>query len=249
MNATFFRYVSACAPFVAFAALAEDPQPELVTAPIENVFTPIGFDDNDNVEVVLHGHFTNSCTKVGPVSARVSEENKTIYVTAQSWYEDLPFCEGQEMYNPFTQSVQVGLLKAGSYEVKVEGSPDVQARPLVVKEHTVPTLDDYLYASVTSFEVREESERQRQRYTLRGVFPKQPHGCLAIKRVDTKIVDGNVVVILPIAELKEGAECETVASREFVRTVTLPSYLSGRYLFHVRVLNGQSLNQVHDLGY
>lgn len=222
--------------------------PDLVIAPVEKVYAPLGFDDNDNVELVLHGHFFNSCLKVGPASAKVNQTNKTITVSAQSWSYYHQLCEAEEMYTPFTQTVQLGLLTPGSYTVKVEGRADVQTMPLVVGASTVPTPDDYLYAPVEELNVSEDPETLKVKITLTGTFAKLQNSCMVLNRVETKFTSGNVVVVLPIAERLTGEACES-ASLKFQETVELPGFEQGSYLFHVRVLNGQSLNRVYMLGY
>ena len=38
-----------------------DDSAVLVQAPIDKVFVPLGFDDNDKVELIIHGQFPNTC--------------------------------------------------------------------------------------------------------------------------------------------------------------------------------------------
>lgn len=224
-------------------AFAEAPQ--LVRAPLENVFTPLGFDDNDNVEIVVHGHFTNSCTKVGPISAQVDEATHTIVVRALSWRYDHPLCDAEEMYTPFTQSAQLGLLKEGTYRVSVESS-ELQVSPLVVAKAHNPLPDDYMYAPVDQISVHEDASTRQQVVTLRGEFEPIPRGCLVLKRVDASVSGSHVIVVQPIVEVSD-VNCPSTRY-PFETSFTLPQFFSGRYLFHVRVLNGQSLNKVYDLG-
>src|SRR4051812_23862670 len=66
-------------------ALASGSAPRLVRAPVEKVYAPFGFDDNDNSEVVIHGHFPNTCYKTGPATALVDSNAKTITIDAQSY--------------------------------------------------------------------------------------------------------------------------------------------------------------------
>lgn len=60
--------------------MAQDFKPALVVQEPENVFTPMGFDDNDDVQIVLYGNLTDTCHKSGPVYTRVDRDRKTIYV-------------------------------------------------------------------------------------------------------------------------------------------------------------------------
>lgn len=224
--------------------------PYLITSPVETVYVPVGFDDNDNVEVILYGHLYNNCVKVGPATATVSEQTKTITVKAQSWSYYHQSCEGQEMYNPFTQPIQVGPLKAGSYQIKIEGRPEAKSTALVVTPHTKSTPDDFLYAPVEELSISEDFERKIQSLTLSGEFLDQPNGCVVLNRIETKVVSENVIVVLPIAEQQFGVKCSDLSvSSRFKKTVKIPGFLSGKYLIHVRVLNGQSLNRIYRLGF
>ena len=69
-----------CAPVS--AALANPPAK--APAPVQKVFVPQGFDDNDNVEVILHGHFPNSCMKSGPVDVSVNPDSHVISIKSSS---------------------------------------------------------------------------------------------------------------------------------------------------------------------
>lgn len=252
MNQIFYTTASVLSVLstVAIAQAQNHFPPYLIPTSVETVYVPVGFDDNDNVEVVLYGHLYNNCVKVGPASATVSEETKTITVKAQSWSYYHQSCEGQEMYNPFTQPIQIGLLSAGTYEIKVEGRPEVKAASLVVTQRTSSTPDDFLYAPVDEMSIAEDFEKKTQTLTLGGDYIDQRNGCVVVNRVETKIVSGNVIIVLPIAEQRVGVKCAQLSSSpRFKKTVTLPGFLSGKHLIHVRVLNGQSLNRIVRLGF
>lgn len=250
MNLSFLKAAVLISTVTATVGKAQNHfPPYLITSPVETVFVPVGFDDNDNVEVVLYGHLYNNCVKVGPASARVSIEDKTIYVKSQSWSYYHQSCEGQEMYNPFTQPLQIGPLKPGTYQIKVEGRPEAKSTPLVVRPHTNTAPDDFLYAPVEEMSVNEDYENKTQTLTLSGEFLTQQNDCVVLDRVETKVVSENVIIVLPIAEKKSGAACASTVGPRFKTTVTLPSFLNGRYLIHVRVLNGQSLNRIYRFGY
>ena len=106
--------------------------PSLVASPIDAIFVPLGFDDNDNVEVVLHGHFTSNCSKVGPLSATVDEATKTILVSAKAWSYTSDRCLDQEMYTSFVQIVSVGVVEKGDYTVKLVELNSVAAKPAII---------------------------------------------------------------------------------------------------------------------
>ena len=90
----------------------------LVPAPIEKVFVPLGFDDNDKVEVIVHGEFPSSCYKMGPAGATVDAVGKKIVINAQAYYYPGAVCIS--MMVPFIKSVELpGLMAPGVYEVSL----------------------------------------------------------------------------------------------------------------------------------
>src|SRR5690606_17044612 len=99
------------------AAAGDAPQPALVPAPVEAFFVPLGYDDNDNVEVVVHGRFPNTCYKVGPANATVDVAARTVEVEATAFHYQAAGCA--LVLVPFTQTVALGLLPEGTYTVSI----------------------------------------------------------------------------------------------------------------------------------
>jgi len=232
----------------AFAQAASDLKPTLVPAPVDRIFVPLGFDDNDNVEVVLSGHFTNACSKVGPVRVDVDAARKVVTLTPQSFlYDRTGRCAAQEMFVPFTQTVTLGNLDVGDYRVRLADQPDLAVEALKVGKSTKATPDEFLYAPVEEVLVRQSPSLggALKRITLRGTFPVIADGCLSLKEVRTSVTPGNVVVVQPIVETLAAGDCAARSiSREFTFRKNLSDPLSGMALVHVRVMNGQSLNRV-----
>ena len=59
---------------------ADDFKPAIVVQLPENVFSPMGFDDNDNAQIVLYGNLPDTCHKAGSVRYRVDKQRKTIFI-------------------------------------------------------------------------------------------------------------------------------------------------------------------------
>lgn len=249
--------LASLAPIAALAVLPSlataqgntpDLRPALAPAPVEKVFVPLGFDDNDNVEIVLAGHFTNACSKVGPVEVAVDAARKTVTLSPKMFvYDRGGRCAAQEMYLPFSQTVNLGTLDVGDYKVRLASQPDLAAEDLRVERATKATPDDYLYAPVDDVLVRQQPSLggKLRRITLRGTFPTLVDGCFALKEVRTNVTPGNVVVVLPIVETLGSGDCASRGvSREFSFRSTIAADIKGMALVHVRVMNGQSFNRV-----
>jgi hypothetical protein len=216
--------------------------PVLVTAPVSKVFVPLGFDDNDDVEVVVHGHFPNTCYKTGPAKATVNEEAKTVTIQVQAFFYQQGICA--QLMVPFTQPVKIGPMTAGNYQVSVIDSPQVEST-LIVARAVSPNPDDHLYAPVQSVSLALNDSGQKV-LTLEGDFPYMFIGCMVMDQVNVVSTPGEVLVVQPIARLTDGQECEAQAdNKAFVhKQIVAEPLAEPEYLLHVRTLNGMSVNRL-----
>jgi len=227
-------------------ALAVVEEPVLVSAPVQKVFVPLGFDNNDNVEVVVHGHFSNSCYKVGPSNATVDTDAKTVTIQAQAFEYPQAICA--QMQVPFTVEVKIGLLKEGEYRVLVAGSPDLVTDPLIVGAATTSNPDDYIYAPVHQASIVKDAQGV-DHLQIEGVYPYMFIGCMKISEVRVSQAPGQVIVVQPIAEILEDRLCSPLDSKNFtiLKAIEFPLTFT-EYLIHVRTLSGTSVNRFIELG-
>src|SRR5690606_19443087 len=111
--------------------------------PVEHIYIPRGFDSNDRAEVIIAGNLPNLCHK-SPM-AKVRLEGNVIYVELSSLYYEPnnPFCA--EMVVPFLETVSLGVLKAGDYEIVVNrGHFTEQKAGLIITSAGSPDVDDYV---------------------------------------------------------------------------------------------------------
>ncbi|MFZ9520177.1 MAG: hypothetical protein ACO3A4_06840 [Silvanigrellaceae bacterium] len=213
-------------------------------APVEKIFVPQGFDDNDNSEVVVQGRFPNACMKTGPVEKKIDLQNKVITLKVESYvYRGDPCAQ---VIVPFIQKVTFGTLPAGSWKIEVEGMPSLSALPLIVDHAVSANPDDFLYAPVEEVVLLPGSLGARQKLVVSGNWPQtMGRGCFLLKEVRTKLGADNTLVVQPIAELLPSTRCSqsTQRKRVFQGSVILPRPLQSDSLVHVRTLNGESLNK------
>jgi hypothetical protein len=231
------------------APMIEALQPELVDVMPDRIFAPMGFDDNDNAQIVLDGEFPNISYRAGPVEKRIDTVNHKIYIRPKAYYYTLDLY--LEVRTPYLIPVDLGPLPAGHYDVIVE-SPEGKIRnlanfPVVVAKTTSP--DDYLYAPLKSAHLERtgltDSIDGRSGYNLvlEGVFT---NSCMTLSSPQVTVPGNNVIQVLPIVEFQRGSNCVST-KRPFSVSVSLKGISSGRYLVHIRSLNGQSINQIVDL--
>lgn len=109
-------------------------------SPVDRIFIPSAFDQDDVVELILHGSYPNSCYRAGRTGAHVDETSKTITVWAMSTLSDEPFC--QQTFVSFLQVVKIGTLKGGRYTVLYrdgEARTQLDVKGLACDETTVPS--------------------------------------------------------------------------------------------------------------
>lgn len=223
-------------------AFAEGPV--LVTSPIDTVYTPLGFDDNDDAEIVLRGKFPDTCFKVGPTTAVVNRDEKTITVDAKAYQYSGETCLKVEA--PFLQSVKMGPLPVGEYTVQVLNR-DVSALNLKVIASQTDNPDDFLYAPVEAVSFNTQKGLGTQKIVLEGHYPYTFVGCMKLDEVRTQVTPGRVLVVQPIAKMYiDNADCTDQATTKAFRVEYVIQAPEGEYLAHVRVLAGQSLNRTVD---
>lgn len=229
-------------------ARAASGEPELVTAPVERTYVPAGFDGNDNVEVIVHGHFANTCYKVGPATGTVDYATSTVTVEATAYAYTSPDCA--TMMVPFTESVSIGMMRPGTYRVVVKDRPTAEATELVIAGATTESADDYLYAPVEVASLQTPAGGGNV-VRIEGRYPYTFVGCMTIKEVRVLRTPGNVLVVMPIAELLTGGPaCDAQGgNKDFSIEAPVQNPLEdGEYLIHVRALSGRSVNRVVTLG-
>lgn len=212
------------------SAFADDGQ--LVSIEARTVFAPVGFDDNDETQVVLDGYLPSGCYRLATPEVTVDRAAKVVSVKPMARYFDVPCIEA---LIPYYQEVKLGVLSEGRYEVKINDGAVTESLPVTEARSAGP--DDFLYAPVDSAHVA----RQQAQYvaTLRGRFTDS---CMRIKEVRVENT-GKTINVLPIMEVV-GDDCRA-GEFPFEERVTLPNDMAAaRHLLHVRSLNGQAVNHV-----
>lgn len=220
---------------VSNVASAFDPQ--TVSMPIDKAFVPVGFDDNDRSELTVMGNFPGTCYKVASYQVEV-DENTQVITLRQNAYVYGGIC--LQLLVPYTQTMDLGILKEGNYAVKDHASGKTLGTVPVLRAKSL-TPDDYLYAPVTDAYVSDQGEGKHS-LTFRGNFTDR---CTRLKDVQIHYYD-EVIVVQPIAEhIGTPPNCGHELVR-FQHSVPLKEGLKGVRLLHVRVMDGQAINRFVD---
>jgi hypothetical protein len=233
-------------PAAAYSQNQQVPNPIEVPASIDKIFIPQGFDDNDNVEIVLHGNFPNTCYQVGNAEAKINPEARTVTVSATSFKYPGAFCI--QSITPFIQTVKLGIIPEGDYQVVYSKDQQVRSSLQVTRRKT-ESPDDYLYATVENAYIDVNAQSGKQALKLQGHFPYFYVGCMVLKEVRVLKNPADVLVVQPVAEIVEDeALCANQPDdRAFEYTSGLAEPFRGEGLLHVRTLHGNSLNRFIDI--
>ena len=203
------------------------------------VYIPLGFDDNDNVELVAEGTFTGPCDEAGAAHASVDSTSKTIALLGDVQRKSSD-C-GQDSRG-FQKTLEIGHLDEGSYDIKQSGHSLGVLRVIHTENQAQDSSSFIPISSISLQELRTGASSLHWVLRMKGEFPSN-----CVDYGSTKIeVQSDVIVILPLGRLWEFGCVDRPVPFEI--SYALPDGISpGRYLLHVRSAGGKSFNQIFNL--
>lgn len=230
--------VSAWMLFLFAATSVAEPKmtPDKVPARFNQLYVAQGFDSNDNVQIVGEGRYLDGCYRNAETRVKVDHKNKKIHLTPYA-YKYNGICI--KVILPFERVINIGILKAGTYTI-TQGNPveeigKIEARPAVVR-----TPDDFTYAPISQAYFRNQGTINT--VSLSGEFS---NSCMKLKEVKFDVQE-KVLVVQPISEMTESETC-LEGSFPFESDTEVGPMKPGRYLLHVRSLNGKAVNNLVDV--
>ncbi len=210
--------------------------PQLLASTIEASYLPDGFDSNDQVQIVIEGTYRDTCSKAAGTRFTVNPASKTIQVSA---YEYRYSAACLDVLVPHDEVVNLGVVQAGTYQVLLSGGRSLGR--LNINMATKSSPDDYLYAPISQAYIKNVNGKLA--LTLSGVFS---NSCMRLLKIVSN-VQNNVVTVQPLAQLLPTATNCIQGRFPFEQTAYVQAAKSGRYLLHVRSLNGKAINSLFDL--
>ena len=213
--------------------LAGTPVEKLV--PVKNVFSPAGFDSNDNVEVIIEGELPNLCHRSPMKQVAITGNKIDIKITALNYQDSNPYCP--QMVVPFLEKVDLGVLHKGDYVILVNGkSIYEQTGSIRVDESISDAVDESVYANV-DYIVTKEGSRQ---VLLKGYNPSD---CFVLDEIKVSNNKNNVYSVQP--KMKQISDFCPMKMVPFKYELEVPKSLKKeKVLLHVRVMDGQSVNSL-----
>lgn len=202
---------------------------EVVPAPVDHLFVPKGFDNNDNVEVIVAGKFPNPCFTRNKVEVKVTDDLIDVSITSLK-REDVP-CDNLKV--PYRETVTIGSLQSGDYKVRINGKLEDK---LQVAQSTSSSVDENLYASVDYVELGFTGG-------LAGdamIVAHTVSSCLEFDRVDYLSNGKDTYSIMPILKRKPGACAERRDYIEIPVKFDVNAMKNDSILLFVRSMDGKS---------
>jgi hypothetical protein len=229
-------FIAAAISLLAFPALADDPATgTLVAVTVDASYVPVGFDDNDEVQIVLDGHLPDSCYRVSHTEVLRDPANRRISVV--QYARRYPGICMQSLV-PFFSEVSLGVMPTGEFKIESLGAA---LEKLDVAEASSAGPDEFLYAPVDHVKIEFNEAKQVYTAQLDGRFT---NSCMKIKEVNV-INSGKTLEVLPKMEMAQNPGGCSTDEVPFSWKVDLPQSLTqGRHLLHVRSLNGKAVNQM-----
>jgi hypothetical protein len=215
------------------AAQADTPIEKEV--PIENIYSPIGFDSNDSTEIVVEGYLPNLCHKAPASKVEIVGNEVKVKITSLYYEPSSYFCP--EMIVPFTETVSLGLLNKGKYKITVNGeTPYVTKSEISVAESTSNSVDDFDYAYVEYIEKKLGSRIVK----LKGYNPSD---CFELDKIDYASNGKDTYSVLP--KMKQIRSFCPMKMIPFEYDFEVPNDIQReKVLLHVRTMDGKSVNSL-----
>lgn len=214
--------------------------PQVVEAPVDHIFVPNGFDNNDNIELVVTGKFPNPCYTKNKVDVKVRGDIITLKVTSLRQSEErLARCEPMKV--PFSEVVTVGNLQGGSYRVIVNQGGRFELRDeLDVEMSTSTSVDENLYALVDHVELGFTGGLSGDAVLVARTVST----CLKLDRVEYLSNSKDTLSVLPIMK-KISQDCPERKSRlQIPIKFNLKKFAHDKVLLFVRSIEGKSVHKL-----
>lgn len=215
------------------SSLANASTPTEVMIPVNHVFTPSGFDSNDNTEIIVQGHLPNLCHKSPKTEVTIQDNTINITLTSLKYDDSNPFCP--PMIVPIVETVDLGLLNQGDFKIVVnKKSIYEQKAGISIAKAPSNAIDNSVYLGV-EFVERNSSSRT---ITLRG---HNPSTCYVFDKFEIFDNGADTLSILP--KMKQVSEDCPLKMTPFEIEMDVPKILDrGMILLHVRSMSGKSVN-------
>jgi len=220
-----------------------------IEVPVYGVFAPeYGFDDNDDVQLVIDGYLPNSCYQKSKTQVTIHRETQQILVQQYAKKDETEVCNNEEVLPAemkvpltFMNEVEVGELPEGKYTIQFKTLQGIKERSLNIEKAKTRNVDNTAYVITEYAYVKSVVAANQPDFFVNLVgYLNSP--CVGISNKINGAIVNDVIILLPEV-IKSGRVCPPVA-KEFELEVKLKTPPPGRYLLHIRSVNGTAVNRL-----
>lgn len=212
---------------------------------IQHIYVPEhGFDDNDNVSVVLDVLLPDPCYMLADTKIEKNQSTHELRITQYAWRRSDGVCGGGDWLgdSSATVDVNIGRLDVGSYKlVGTDNNKHNLTRVFSVDKAQAATIDSFNYASITG--INAENVNFVGHDVIATISGLMASACDKIADPIKVERQGDVIVVMPVA-IPGTQDCRDTGSRSFKKTLNLGALPIGDYLLHVRSTHGQVKTQM-----
>ncbi len=232
-------FLSAFVLFTTLSVYAQN-EPIVISSPVDHLYVPRGFDNNDNVEVVVTGRFPNPCYIKNSVYVELRDDVILIEVSALK--KDNPntaMCAPMEV--PFKESITIGNLQGGQYKILVNQNTRYEQKAnLEVAVSDSQSVDDHLYPIVEYVELGFTGGLSGDAI----IIARSPSDCVVFDKLKYISNDNDTISILPIMK-KISGDCNRRQKRLEIPIKFNPdSFRNSNILLFVRSIEGKSVHSI-----
>jgi len=212
--------------------------PDVVEAPVDHIFVPRGFDNNDHVEVIVTGKFPNPCYIRNKYDVKINNDVIKISITSLSM-DDPAYTKCEPLKIPFTEVVNIGNLQGGDYKIIVnEGGAYERKDSISVATTSSTSVDDNIYAMVDYIETGFTGGASGEAMLV----AQSPSPCLVLDRVEYLTNEKDTLSVLPIMK-KISSNCPEKRERiDIPIKFDSTKFKNEQILLFVRTIEGRSVN-------
>lgn len=221
---------------------ANDTKPDLVQVALKKAWVPVGFDDNDQAQIVVMGIFPNTCFQTGPY--RVTQTDRGLEISQMAYVYK---AKCLQMSVPFTNVIELGLVRAAKQNI-IDTKSEKPIAEILVTQAKDAAVDDFMYAPVSEAFILKENGA-----SVLHMVGNLPSKSIRIKEIKVSPFP-DVVVVQPIVEAVPGLQpiwelvSEFAPRPHFHVKKALTDLPKGVYLLHIRTMNGKAINQLQNMG-
>lgn len=204
---------------------------EYQVVPTERVYTPKGFDSNDNAEVIVSGFLPNLCFQ-NP-RHKITRNGKDIFITINASRIKEEYCP--EVVVPFLEVVDIGMLEPKKYNIYVNDQTQTPLEESIeIVQRTNGRIDEAIYPIV--FNVK--YERSNNSILIEAY---KPSDCYEFDKVEFYSDKKNLITVLP--KMRKIRDFCPMKLTPLTIREQLPNLVNSlKTLIHVRSLNQESKN-------